>query len=504
MGADLTTPLKRHAFLSLAGATSLAGCVAAAPTIGRASAAAAQHATTTHPDFTVRIVSANIEIAPGRIVRTTTYGGTVPGPTLRMREGVPVTVDVFNETDAVDVIHWHGQILPPNVDGVIDLGTPAVDAHGKRRYHFIPRPRGTRWYHSHIGMGKNADRGDFSGEFGFVIVDPKNDPGRYDREVLLALHEWEPRLVMRNGHDNDRLPSIAQAATGSNSGGVMGGGMMGAGMTNGGMTGMSMLEAEYRLFSINGHALGHGEPLRVRAGERVLLRVLNASATLTHRLALPGHRFRVIALDGNPVPTPRTVDTLELGVAERVDAIVEMNQPGVWVLGSTDSHYRNRGLGIAVEYAQHRGTPVWRDPAHLTSWQYQSFGLEPNGAPDPDARYDLLLRQVMGSKNSWTINGLAFPNSTPLMVERGKRYRIAFQNMSMMEHPMHLHGHIFELTSVDGIPTSGVRKDTVVVRPMGRIEIDVLANNPGKFLLHCHNALHMDGGLATTLSYRQA
>jgi FtsP/CotA-like multicopper oxidase with cupredoxin domain len=101
------------------------------------------------------------------------------------------------------------------------------------------------------------------------------------------------------------------------------------------------------------------------------------------------------------------------------------------------------------------------------------------------------------------INGRSAPNTAPLIVEHGKRYRIAFSNMSSMEHPMHLHGHVFELASVDGVPTSGVRKDTVVVRPMmGQVEIDLVADNPGTFLLHCHNDLHMDGGLMTTLAYR--
>jgi FtsP/CotA-like multicopper oxidase with cupredoxin domain len=491
--------MNRSLFLSLAGATALTSATAGAATTetGRA-------------DVTVNIVSTTLEVAPGRTVRTTTYGGTVPGPTLRLHEGVPVTVDVVNETDAVDVVHWHGQIVPPSVDGVIELGTPLVPAQGRQRYRFTSRPAGTRWYHSHVGMGRNADRGVFSGEFGFVLIEPRNDPGRYDREMLLALHEWEGRLVTNQSHDWSNAPSLAQPAMGMGGAMMGGGGMMsGAGMMGrdgmmGGGMGMGMLEADYALFSVNGRALGHGEPLRVRAGERVLLRVLNASATLTHRLALPGHRFTVVALDGNPVPTPRTVDAIELGVAERVDAIVEMTQPGVWVLGSTTETFRSRGLGVVVEYAEQRGEPVWHDPAALAPWQYTSFG-QSSSLPEPDGRFELVLRQAMGTQNRWTISGRAYPDTMPLAVERGKRYRLAFSNMSMMEHPMHLHGHVFELAAIDGVPTKGVRKDVVVVRPMmGQVEIDVVADNPGTFLLHCHNELHMEGGLATTLSYRSA
>lgn len=492
------TPMKRRDLLKLTGAASLNGAAAlfvgspretsALPIAAPASTDAARDGG--RADFTVRIVPTSIEIAPGHTVRTTTYGGVVPGATLRMREGVPVTIDVYNETDAADVIHWHGQSIPPRVDGVIELGTPAVPARGHQRYRFVPRPRGTRWYHTHMESGGRPDRGGFNGEFGFVIVEPRSDLARYDREVLLALHEWEGGLVTMQGHEPSTAPSLAQPAMGM-------GGMMGGGMT-------AMLEADYGVCSVNGRALGHGAPIRVRAGERVLFRILNASATLTHRLALPGHRFTVVALDGNPVPSPRTVDAVELGIAERVDAIVEMNAPGVWILGSTDLTLRSRGLGTVIEYAGARGPSVWRDPSLLSPWQYSSFGGV-SSEPEIDGRFELVLRQAMGTQNRWTINGRTYPETTPLAVEHGKRYRITIRNMSMMEHPMHLHGHVFELVSVDGVETSGVRKDTVVVRPMmGQVEIDVVTDNPGTFLLHCHNDLHMDGGLMTTLAYRTA
>ncbi len=194
---------------------------------------------------------------------------------------------------------------------------------------------------------------------------------------------------------------------------------------------------------------------------------------------------------------------MELGVAERVDAIVEMSTPGVWIFGSTDATLRSRGLGTIIEYAGAQGAAVWRDPSLFSPWDYTSFGND-SRLPAIDGRFELVLRQAMGMANRWTINGRSYPETTPLAVERGKRYRLTIGNMSMMEHPIHLHGHIFELVSVDGIATSGVRKDTIVVRPMmGQVAFDVVADNPGTFLLHCHNDLHMDGGLMTTLAYRK-
>ena len=121
-------------------------------------------------------------------------------------------------------------------------------------------------------------------------------------------------------------------------------------------------EVGYDLFGINGKMLGHGEPIRVKQGERVLFHVLNASAAEIRSLALPGHVFRVVALDGNPVPTPADVPVLWLGTAERISAIVEMNHPGVWVMGDLADDDRGHGMGIVVEYAGAKGKPQWIKP----------------------------------------------------------------------------------------------------------------------------------------------
>jgi FtsP/CotA-like multicopper oxidase with cupredoxin domain len=196
----------------------------------------------------------------------------------------------------------------------VEEGTPTVPRGGARRYTFTPKPAGTRWYHSHNVAGKDLSRSTYSGMFGFLIVEPVSNPARYDQEVLLAAHHWEGSWVsmqdLRKGPPAD----------------------------NG-------LEVMYASASFNDRMLGHGEPVRVRQGQRVLFRLLNASATENIRLALPGHRFTVLALDGNHVPTPQTVDVLSLAVAERADVVVEMNRPGVWILGEVDDDARKAGLG---------------------------------------------------------------------------------------------------------------------------------------------------------------
>ncbi len=143
-------------------------------------------------DFTLQIAPVALELAPNRIISTIGYNGTCPGPLLRMKEGVPVTVDVINETDTPEFVHWHGLFVPAEVDGAEEEGTPPVPPNGRRRYQFTPKPAGTRWYHSHAMAGADLHKGTYTGQFGFLMVDSGKDPGRYDQEVFLALRDWEP------------------------------------------------------------------------------------------------------------------------------------------------------------------------------------------------------------------------------------------------------------------------------------------------------------------------
>jgi FtsP/CotA-like multicopper oxidase with cupredoxin domain len=259
----------------------------------------------------------------------------------------------------------------------------------------------------------------------------------------------------------------------------------------------------YKYATINSHMLGAGEPIRVKQGERVLMRLLNASATENVVLALPGHTFRVIAMDGNPVPNPKSTEVISLAVAERIDAIIEMNSPGVWVLGSTLEKARQMGLGIVIEYAGKKGAPVWKDPAPA-EWDYTQFA-NPTAAPKPDETFVLTFRDigsVHGSQfDTWTINNKAWPNTDPLMVREGNRYRLVFRNGSGDQHPIHLHRHTFEVTRIGDKQTSGLRKDVINVMPLDTVEVDFVADNPGNTLWHCHQQLHMDYGFMQLIKY---
>ncbi len=267
------------------------------------------------------------------------------------------------------------------------------------------------------------------------------------------------------------------------------------------------LEVTYNHFTVNSHKLGAGEPVRVKEGQRILFRILNASASTFHRLALPGHQFTVVALDGNPVPTPRSVSVLEMGPAERVDAIVEMNQPGIWIMGDVDERARKAGLGIVIEYAGQTGAAQWGSvPAE--TWDYAQFGRAESDADpvaEPDERVPLVFRNKWAGNrwvDHWTINGKEYPKTDPILVRANRRYRLIFDNQSDDTHPIHLHRHSFELVKLAGKSTAGVMKDVVAVPARKQVEVQLVADNPGPSLFHCHMQLHMDFGFMTLLKYQ--
>lgn len=424
------------------------------------------------PDYRLVIAPLALEIAPGHVVNTVAYNGTVPGPLLRVREGQAVTIAVANNSAAEDIVHWHGLAIPSDVDGAMEEGTPMVMPGEARVYRFAAQPSGTRWYHSHAMAGKDLSKSLYSGQYGFFIIEPRDDPGRYDQEVLIAMHHWEPSFVI--------LQDIRKGPPPDNG-----------------------FEVAYKSASFNGKALGHGEPIRVRQGQRVLFRLLNASATREVMLALPGHRFEIVTLDGNPVATPQTLDALFLAPAERIDAVVTMNQPGVWIFGATDDDDRAMGMGTIVEYEGATGEPRWPAVTMPMRWDYRPFGHDV-AAPEPDERIELLLQKIPGGRggfNRWTINGKSWPDTDPLIVQQGKRYRLVLHNLSGDMHPIHLHRHRFELTNFLGKPTSGVIKDVFALPARRDAEIDFVADNPGPSLFHCHMQDHQDFGFMAMVKY---
>jgi FtsP/CotA-like multicopper oxidase with cupredoxin domain len=199
-------------------------------------------------DYSLQIAPLRLELAPGKVIETFGYNGMVPGPLLRLREGRQISIDIRNNTDIDDIVHWHGLYVPSEADGAMEEGSPMVGRGGTQRYTFTAKPAGTRWYHSHNMAGTDLTRSLYSGMYGFLIVEPASDPARYDQEVLLAAHHWQGSWVSMQDIRSGPPPD------------------------NG-------LEVLYAAASFNDKMLGHGEPIRVREGQRVLFRLLNASPT---------------------------------------------------------------------------------------------------------------------------------------------------------------------------------------------------------------------------------
>jgi FtsP/CotA-like multicopper oxidase with cupredoxin domain len=454
--------MKRREFLSLAGAAAVQFTAGTSlECLGRRFSTPRRAAA----DYSLRIQPLNLELAPGINIQTVGYNGQVPGPLLRLKEGVPVSIEVFNETSVPELVHWHGLHIDSINDGAMEEGSPMLLPYSKLTCRFTPSPTGTRWYHTHTSAGQNLSQATYTGQFGFLYVEPKQESGDYDQEVFLAIHHWEPSW-MHMGPP------------------------------------MNALEVTYKYATFNDQMQSAAEPIRVRRGERVLFRLLNASATKSVTLALPGHRFTVLAMDGNIVPQPRSVETLTLDVAERLDVVVEMNTPGIWIFGSTDQQERQSGLGRVIEYAGSTGAPVWIDPGPI-HWDYLDFANESKQTASAE-ELPMIFAPIAADKNGfqrWTVNGKSFPDTPTIKLQRGRRYRMVFVNSSSEAHPLHLHRHSFELVSIAGRQCSGLFKDVVTIAPYSSMKVDFVADNPGKTLFHCHQQLHMDFGFMQLLEY---
>ena len=421
-------------------------------------------------DYSLEIGPYDLEVSANHFIKTIAYNGQVPGPLLRMREGRPVTIAISNKSGNEEIVHWHGLFLPSDVDGAMEEGTPMIAPGGSTRQTFTPSPSGFRWYHTHTFAGTNLRKSQYTGQHGFLFVEAKENPGDYDQEAFVALHDWNG--YMRSSDDGSMNPV-------------------------------------YEVSTINGRKLGFGEPLRVKAGQRLLLHVLNSSPTEAHWIALAGHTFRVIALDGNRVPSPQQVTMLRLSPAERVSAIVELNNPGVWVLGEVRMHIQAAGMGMVVEYAGAlsgaRGEGAVGAAAGACVGLWRIFGCRFRGGGCDVKEIPLVFQSKFaghGAPDHWTINGKSYPKTDSIALRQGQRYRLVFKNQSTDDHPVHLHRHSFELRRLAGdVECHGVVKDVVLVGAKTQVEVEFTADNPGKTLFHCHQQNHMDEGFMMLFHY---
>lgn len=496
-----------------AGVLALGGLAACSPTgsaVGpaaeavrraeRARRAAGQKLVTAR--LTARPVTVNLG---GRVVQTWGYGESVPGPLLRARAGDLLRVNVDNRLPAETSVHWHGIALRNDMDGVPGLTQEPIERGGSFEYEFTVPDPGTYFYHPHSGV--QLDRG----LYGVLVVDDPAEPGDYDEEWIIVLDDW---LDGTGRTPDDVLARLRASGAGSPRGpDGMGGpdGMEGmGGMDHGSMGGGGSMHGDqqsqilggagdisYPHYLVNGRTPAAPVLLSAKPGRRVRIRLINAGSDTAFRVALGGHRMTVTHSDGFPV-VPVQTDALLIGMGERYDVLVTLRD-GVFPLAASAEGKNGRGLAVVHTGAGRTPAPD-AHPIELDRRVLLGTDLvarERVRLPDRrvDTQHDLVLSGSMAPYR-WAINGKTFPDADPLAVDQGDRVRLIFRNMSMMFHPMHVHGHTF---AVNG---GGARKDTVIVRPMQSLEVDLDANNPGQWAAHCHNIYHAETGMMTTLSYR--
>ena len=445
----------------------------------------------------VRLVAGPIEVelAPGRLWRTWGYNGQYPGPEIRVREGERLRITVENDLPGVGTtVHWHGVPVPNPMDGVPGLTQEPIPSGGSMVYDFEATPAGTYMYHSHQGL--QLDRG----LLGPLVIEETTPHVEYDREHVLVFDDVlldAPRplseLVGDDGGQGRGMMGRGMMGRGRSQGDERGGGMMGGGMMGG-------IVPPYEGLTINGRLPEAPAEFEVRRGERVRLRLINPGGATTYRVAIGGHRMTVTHTDGRPVE-PVTVDRLDIGMGERYDVVVEADNPGVWPLVAATVEGDSAPARAVLRYTDAAGSAL-RDglPEGLQAGRALRYAdlqsvetLPPDRAPD--RTFDLSLSGgMMMDPGVWTMGGEAYPDAAPLKVHEGERVRVNMVNRSMMLHPMHLHGHFFR--------TGNVLKDTVLVAPhMGQAAFEFVADNPGRWLFHCHNAYHLHAGMAREIRY---
>jgi FtsP/CotA-like multicopper oxidase with cupredoxin domain len=430
----------------------------------------------------------------GEEVATWGYESQLPGPLLRATAGDLVEVTLVNQLSAATSVHWHGLAIVNAMDGVPAVTQPDIEPGSQFTYLFTVPDAGTYWFHPHHGL--QLERGLYAP---FVIDDPDEHVAA-DVDYVIVLDDWLDGAGTTPEQEYDRIRAAGMEMGDMGDMSEMDHGSMG--MATSPLLGGDAGDARHPYHLINGRPLDDPatlEPLP-RPGDRVRLRFINASADTAYRVAVGGHRLTVTHTDGFPV-VPVEVDAFLIGMGERYDVTVDV-QSGSWpiiavaegkdqragaILRTSDTNAR---AAITFEAAELDGT--WLRYADLAA--HERARLTPT---DDITEIDLALTGGM-AMTDWGINGDRYGEHEPIEVEHGRWYSLNIVNETTMWHPIHVHGHTPQL----GRAAGGVRKDTVNVLPGATVELVFQANNPGDWMLHCHNAYHLEAGMATLLRYR--
>ena len=423
--------------------------------------------------------------ALGQTFKTNSFGDQILGPTIRAGFGDQLSIVTDNQMDRPTSVHFHGLALRNDADGVPMLTQDDIEPGRQFTQSFKAPHPGTYWYHSHTGLQQDE------GMMGPLIIDDPYEPLSYDEEWVLFLDDWSVGL---GNSPEENLKWLQQNSTGGHSGM----GMMNNSST--GAYGLGASDLEYPAFLVNGKSYGQPEQKKFKPGTKVRLRIINGASDTAFAFYLENHQLEIVASDGFPVE-PKTGGAVLLGMGERYDALVIIKAGGgnaVAVPIGKSGVPAIASIGTGSEFPKFKQGSLPENIIQASDLQSaQGFGIE--GVSQ--YRFDLSLQGSM-SGYKWAINGASDYFSKALKVKQGDFLTLRFVNNSMMFHPMHLHGHTFQVTASNGsYVNNGPRKDTLIVKPMEIAEVLVQADNPGLWALHCHNSYHMEAGMMTSMQY---
>lgn len=435
--------------------------------------------------FTLTAQETNINVKDGVSMAVWTYNGTVPGQEIRVVQGDFVQVELKNNLKEPVTIHWHGYPLNSAMDGVPGFNQDAVKPGETFTYEFSADIAGTYWYHSHQESSKQVDKG----LYGALIVLPKDQP-RPDKDYTLILDEWMENPVEEMGS------------------------MSGMDMSNSEpkdpvMEEEDMMASAYDIYTVNGKSGELIDPLQAKKGETVRLRFINAGYR-SHGIHIPGQDIKVVSTDGQNINGAGLIKDQILMIApgERYDVEFTVTSEESFVIDAHDENAYNDQIRIPVNVVDGNGTI--REEAlaeEYPSFDFMNYGtaiaaqFSLNQSFDVD--YDVELGTDITNGLKYTINGKVFSELPTLKLKTGDMVKFTYYNNSKVNHPMHLHGHFFQVLSKDGIPLTGapIIKDTLMVKPGEKFEVAFKADNTGKWVQHCHELHHATGGMMQGIEY---
>ena len=436
-------------------------------------------------NFTLTAKETDIKIKDGVSMAVWTYNGTVPGQEIRVVQGDFVKVELKNNLKEPVTIHWHGYPLNSAMDGVPGFNQDAVKPGETFTYEFSADVAGTYWYHSHQESSKQVDKG----LYGALIVLSKDQP-RPDRDYTLILDEWMENPV-------EEMGEMSGMDTPNN--------MPGDPV----MEEEAMMATAYDIYTVNGKSGALIDPLVAKKGEIVRLRFINAGYR-SHGIHIPGQDIKVLSTDGQDINGAGIIKDQILMVApgERYDVEFTVTSEESFVIDAHDENGYNDQIKIPVNVVDGNGT-IREEllTAKYPSFDFMSYGTATatqfslNQSFDIDYKVELGTDVTNGLK--YTINGKVFSELPTLKLKTGNMVKFTYYNNSKVNHPMHLHGHFFQVLSKDGKPLTGapIIKDTLMVKPGEKFEVAFKADNTGKWVQHCHELHHATAGMMQGIEY---